>query len=215
MYHEELRSTELLWLFERPHVGQLRVDGLQKICVGTSRLQHELLVEELEDGWGSRLFNHGDGGLVVLEGDALPLNTLLLVLLLLEGEHVLIKLLLQLLVGVVDAELFEGVLREDLEAEDVEQADKSQLVLLTFPVRLCLFSCVLHRDGRVDLLYDPAEDRSVKVLDKGVTSLVGLINCQRAVDHLATQNLSLRRKRVHQLGEVDAEKAGRCRDVVT
>ena len=126
-----------------------------------------------------------------------------------------VEVLLELLVRVVDAELLEGVLREDLEAEDIEQADESQLVLLTFPARLCLFGCVLHRDGRVDLLHDPAEDRAVKVLDEGVTGLVGLVNCQRAIDHLATEHLALRRKSVHQLGEIDAKKPGRCRDVVS
>ena len=58
--------------------------------------------------------------LVVFESDALPLDALLLVLLLLQGEHVLVELLLKLLVGVVDAQLLKRVLRENLESKDVQ-----------------------------------------------------------------------------------------------
>ena len=65
--------------------------------------------------------------LIVLEWDALPLNALLLVLFLLQSEHVLIELLLKLLVCVVDAELLKGVLIKNLEAEDVKQPDKGKL----------------------------------------------------------------------------------------
>ena len=65
--------------------------------------------------------------LVVFERDALPLNALLLVLFLLESEHVLVELLLKLLVRVVDAELLERVLREDLETKDIKQSDEREL----------------------------------------------------------------------------------------
>lgn len=41
----------------------------------------------------------------------------------------LIELLLQLFVGVVNAELFERILCEHLEAEDIEQTNESQLGL--------------------------------------------------------------------------------------
>ena len=57
--------------------------------------------------------------LVVFECDALPLDAFLLVLLLLQCEHVLVELLLELLVGVVDAELLKRVLSENLEPKDV------------------------------------------------------------------------------------------------
>ena len=65
--------------------------------------------------------------LVVFERDALPLNALLLVLFLLESEHVLVELLLKLLVRVVDAQLLERVLREDLETKDIKQSDEREL----------------------------------------------------------------------------------------
>jgi len=60
--------------------------------------------------------------LVVGEGDELPQDPLPLVLVLLELEDVPVELLLERLVGVVDAELLEVVLLECLEAEDVEDA---------------------------------------------------------------------------------------------
>ena len=75
----------------------------QQILVIASGLEHELLINELEDGWSSRVLNHIDRMLVVLECNRLPLNTFLLVYILLLSEHVLIELLLQFLIGIVDA----------------------------------------------------------------------------------------------------------------
>ena len=66
--------------------------------------------------------------LVVFERDALPLDAFLLVLFLLQREHVLIELLLKLLICVVDAQLFERILGEDLETKNIKQADKRKLV---------------------------------------------------------------------------------------
>ena len=68
--------------------------------------------------------------LVILKGDTLPLNAFLLVLLLLQSEHMLVELLLQLLIGIIDAELLERVLCKDLESKDIQDTDKCQLTLL-------------------------------------------------------------------------------------
>lgn len=55
-------------------------------------------------------FDEVDAGLQVeAEVDEVPLDALALVLLLLQDEHGVVEELLQLLVGVVDAELLEGV----------------------------------------------------------------------------------------------------------
>ena len=88
-------------------MGQLSVDGLQQVNVCATGLEHELLVEELEDGGCPGFFNHVNGMLVVLKRNALPLNSFLFVLLLLQSEHMLVELLLELLVGIVDAQLLE------------------------------------------------------------------------------------------------------------
>lgn len=60
--------------------------------------------------------------------DSGPINLLLRVLLLLELEDVLVKIELQVLVRVVDAQLLETVLRESFEAEDVEDRNGSRLL---------------------------------------------------------------------------------------
>ena len=83
----------------------------------------------------------------------------------------LVKLLLKFFVSVVDAQLLEGVLCEDLEAEYVQEAYKSGLVHLAsffhgcFGRALRLFSRASgHGDGLVNLLDDPTEDDTVEVL---------------------------------------------------
>ena len=58
--------------------------------------------------------------LVVLERDALPLDTLFFISLLLQSEHMLVELLLELLVCIVDAELFKRIFLKDFKAKDVE-----------------------------------------------------------------------------------------------
>ena len=108
------------------------MDCLEQVGVGTAGLQHELLVKKLENGRRPCLLNHVYSVLVVLEWDTLPLNTFLFILLLLQSEHVLVELLLQLLIGVINTELFKGVLCKDLKSEDIQDADKCQLTLLAF-----------------------------------------------------------------------------------
>jgi len=57
------------------------------------------------------LFDEIDAGLKVhAEVNELPLNALLLVLFLLENEHVMVEKLLQTLIRVVDAQLLERVI---------------------------------------------------------------------------------------------------------
>jgi hypothetical protein len=55
---------------------------------------------------------------------------------LLEDEHLVVKELLQLLVGEVDAELLEAVGLEDLKAGNVQQTDKRLGVARTAVERL-------------------------------------------------------------------------------
>ena len=82
-----------------------------------------LFVQEGEDAHG--LLQQVDGRLQIQpEVDELPLDAFALVFLLLQDEHGVVEELLQLLVGVVDAQLFEGVDLEDLETGDVEDTDE-------------------------------------------------------------------------------------------
>ena len=101
-----------------------------RLCIAF--LQPRLLVEQGEDADVFRLEELEHGG-VVGEVDALPRHALGLVLELLLAEDVCVELLLELLVGEVDAELLERVRLEVLEAEDVEDADERGGLL---PLRL-------------------------------------------------------------------------------
>ena len=74
--------------------------------------------------------------LVVREGDELPEDTLALVLILLELEDVFVELLLQSLVGAVDADLLEVVHFEDFAAKNIQDADGDALT-----VHASHFSC--------------------------------------------------------------------------
>merc|ERR1711874_815920 len=57
-----------------------------------------------------------------------PVKTLLHVLLLLEGEHVGVEELLELLVNVVDTDLLKAVVVEDLETSNIQDSDVLDLL---------------------------------------------------------------------------------------
>jgi hypothetical protein len=102
--------------------------GKEGVIVG---LGHDaLLVEENKDTVGT-LVDEIDGGLrVKTEIDEGPVDLFLQVLLLFELEHVVIEELLQLFVGVIDANLLEAVLLEDFETSNIENADERVSTLL-------------------------------------------------------------------------------------
>merc|ERR1719362_2219543 len=129
------------------HDGGVMDDG--KMCVGVrsgvglgevgplaQQVGVELLAEGLVSGLGKErlllkdgeethgLLKHEDAGPQVhTEVNIGPVQTLLDVLLLLEGEHVGVEELLELLVDVVDTDLLEAVVVEDLEASDIEDTN--------------------------------------------------------------------------------------------
>src|SRR5690606_8424764 len=59
------------------------------------------------------------------EIDELPFNLLSGILLLFEDKHVMVEELLQLLVGVIDAQLLEAVVFEDFETSNIQNADEA------------------------------------------------------------------------------------------
>ena len=98
-----------------------------------------------EKGYGG---DQVDADLVVLEGDALPVDSLFLVLLLFLLEDELVKVELEGLVGVIDAELLKAVDRKILKAKNVKDSHKGQ--------GLVLANCA------VDFAQDPREHSSVE-----------------------------------------------------
>ena len=107
----------------------------------------------------------------------LPVDGLEVVLLLLHLEDVLHEELLQVLVGVVDAELLEAVRVKVLEAEDVEDPDGALVTELE----------LLLEDGGVDLLHDQDEQAAVDSFSEGITNILGLIGVQGGHHGLALQ----------------------------
>jgi len=99
------RLAELLGLAEMVLV-ELGKEGL----VGGLR-EHALLLKDGQDAHG--LLDQVDAGLQIhTEVDERPLDALLLVLLLLQDEHVMVEELLQTFVGVVDTQLLERIVLE-------------------------------------------------------------------------------------------------------
>ncbi|KAI3483202.1 hypothetical protein L1887_53982 [Cichorium endivia] len=171
----------------------LRVELLDEGLVGAGR-QPGLLVEEREDA--ELALDHVDAGLVVGEVDKGPRDLLLEVLFLLELEDVVVELVLEALVGVVDAELLVRVDLESLEAVDIEDADHG-----------------LARLGRaegertVHLVDEPVEEAGVDVLGHRVTHDDGL-RLGEVGDDLFAPSLKLTLYGpLAELGRVDAEHA--------
>ena len=122
-----------------------------------------LRVQDAQDAGGAP-FDEVDAALVVLVLDGRPVHLLVGVRLLLGLEDEAEEELLQLLVGEVDRELLERVVRaEELEAEDVEQADEARALLR------------VARDGRVDRGDDPLEEARVHRLGQRVASMRRLL----------------------------------------
>lgn len=82
-----------------------------------------------------------------------PVKSLLLVLLLLEDEHVMVEELLELLIGKVDAQLVETVFVKDFEPGNVQHAGEGGTLLL----RVQRLVTLLHEP-----LEQPVEVKNIK-----------------------------------------------------
>ena len=105
-------------------------------------------------------------------------------------EDVTHEELLQVLIGVVDAELLKTVLAEVLKAEDVEQTDRLAVV---HRVRLGL------KNGRVDLVDDPDEHAPVHALHERVAHVDRHVSAHCCGDALAAREDGARGECVVQL----------------
>merc|ERR1712045_1084632 len=95
---------------------------------GVSGLGEEgLLLKDGQEGHG--LLKHGDARAEIHTEVAVgPVKTLLDVFLLLEGEHVLVEELLQLLIDVVDTDLLKAVVVENLETGNIKHTNVGDLL---------------------------------------------------------------------------------------
>ena len=157
-----------------------------------------LLVRQLVEQVEHRLVvNIGD----LVEGDAFGGVQALLRL---EGRHG--KVALELLVGEVDAQLLEGVRLEDLEPEDIEDADETSDGL----------ALGAHIPGalaaRVDAPHDPVEEAGVQRGDEGVTVLLGGLCRHAALEVVASSLHTIRDHPAHERMAVGPEEPRRIVD---
>ena len=85
---------------------------------------HALLIKNAKEAiW--LFLNQVQDSLVILELHVSPLNLFLGIFLLLHLEDVAVEELLDLLVGIIDAELLETVLLKVLKSKDIQQANEA------------------------------------------------------------------------------------------
>jgi len=104
--------------------------------------------------------------------------------------------LLQLLIGVVDAELFETIQLEDLEAGNVENADEAGALPLS-PVQ-----------GPVDPRHDPLEEALVGGLGDGLDGELDLLLGLGLGDVVAAHLDTGLEEGLRQVGHLDAQQVG-------
>mmetsp|Transcript_18537 Transcript_18537/g.55887 ORF Transcript_18537/g.55887 Transcript_18537/m.55887 type:complete len:300 (-) Transcript_18537:1458-2357(-) len=138
-----------------------------------------LLVQKRQDAdaLGGPGLDEVHAQLVVLEVHVRPVDALAAVHLLLQLEQVPVELLLQALVGVVDAQLLEAVLLEALEAVDVQDGQAGAAGAL-----------VTHRQRLVDLVHQPPEERCIDGLGEGIPGVQGCLHLELYVNALATSS---------------------------
>merc|ERR1719336_3138364 len=99
--------------------------GLEGLISGLG--EERLLLKDGKEAHG--LFKHVNAGLQIhAKVNVRPFKTLLDVLFLLKGEHVLVEELLELLVDVVDTDLLEAVVVEDLETSNIQDTNIGYLL---------------------------------------------------------------------------------------
>lgn len=118
-----------------------------------------------------------DSTLIVLEGNVLPRHALLLILLLLRLEHELVELLVELLVGIVDAELLETVYLEDFKAVNVQHLPQSgaesfnnEKKMIIYRYVICGSAGGVSRQTLIQSKHKVVEELRVKALHFRLTS---------------------------------------------
>merc|ERR1740123_609054 len=107
--------------------GSVAGVGLGELSPLAQQVGQQLLSKDGEEGHG--LFKHVNALLQIhAEVNVSPVQTLANVHFLLQGEHVGVEELLQLLVDVVDADLLKAVVVKDLKAGDVEDTNVGDLL---------------------------------------------------------------------------------------
>ncbi len=107
--------------------------------------------------------------LIVNELDVVPVDRLVVVFLLFQLEDMLDEELLEIFVGIVDAELLEGVAVKVFEAENVQDADG---------VSFMCCPLVRSEDRRIDFLDNVDEQSAVDSFGKRIPDILALVCVQ-------------------------------------
>ena len=170
--------------------------GLDELVV-VALWQLALLVQQRDDP--ELALEQRERLLVAAEAAAAPWHALRLVLAPLSLKGHVVELALQLLVGVVDAELLEAVGRERLEAEDVEHTHGAAATIASSSA-LGRTARGAQRAGRgegiVDAVDEAGEDAAEERLGQRVARLPRLLRRERRHHQLATQRPPVRQQRL-------------------
>mmetsp|Transcript_22306 Transcript_22306/g.46370 ORF Transcript_22306/g.46370 Transcript_22306/m.46370 type:complete len:248 (+) Transcript_22306:3960-4703(+) len=139
--------------------------------------------------------------LIVGEGDKFPQDSLTLIFVLFQLEHIFVELLLQCLIGVIDANLLKIVDFKSLESEDIQHSDGCVLTLAH--LRL------LIGDAFVDLGDNVVKRRSIRGFHQSLTRFLTLSDIHGTVDHFVSGTNGTECQRGCQIFEGNAEKLGR------
>mmetsp|Transcript_61922 Transcript_61922/g.164562 ORF Transcript_61922/g.164562 Transcript_61922/m.164562 type:complete len:231 (+) Transcript_61922:2892-3584(+) len=192
----EIHAGEPRWLVHDLRIFEAAVDLSQQ--GGVSGTGHEALGVNQAEDTQRFLLNAVDDVLIVLPRDVVPGNALAGVETLLQREHVRVEVLLQFLVGEVDAELFERVQIKLFETVDVKQANLLQI--LPRPS--------LSGEALVDPPHKPIEESRVHNFGKRVPRVGRCLRILRHVNLLLGESVLERLlfKRSVELGNVQSQK---------
>jgi len=159
-------------LFQVFVVFKMFMNAVIEFNIVTS-LQLTLFIEELENRHGF-LLQQVNTLLVIYELNMAPLNTLPFIFFLFQPKHMMVEMLLQLLISIVDAQLFKRVHLEHLEPINVQQSYSLGHDFLTNA----------FLDSLINFTDQPVEQTSVNGLGDGVSVVVSLGNLLRHFDWL-------------------------------
>lgn len=117
-----------------------------------------LLIQQIQ--YTQLVFDKIDTWLIIVKFNHIPNDSLFEVLFLFQFEHMLIELLLQLLVGIINRKLFEGITDKCLKTVNVQDADETMLLSTTCQTL-------------IDNVHDVLEQFGIDMLGQSITCSLG------------------------------------------
>ena len=128
MLHNEGSGLEPIGSFKFPVSLEHVVVLLEETIF--SSIEHAFFIKEFEQGRSLDVLKEINAILVIHKWNLVPLNIFFFVLLLLQSEHMLIELLLKLLISIVNAKLFKGIVLENFKSKNIKKSNEFQFLIL-------------------------------------------------------------------------------------